>query len=214
MKPFPDLGGKFDLIFCRNVAIYFNAADKVRLFQKIARVMQADGALIVGGSETLVGIAPELESKSYLKGIFYQLAGAVSNSAPPPRPPVVSRSPKAAMPPPRVAPRPRPAPTAMERNEPAAVAPPITSSPAGQGDRVCLDSQLPLPTTESAMLAPTAADTISGEQSAPLAKGKKSLLATIHAGQEQTNPLLKGGPASAKGSLLSQLTRKKKSPGD
>ena len=86
MKPFADLGGKFDLIFCRNVAIYFNQADKVRLFQKIAKVLQPDGALIIGGSETLTGITPDFESRNYLKGIFYQLSGQQAAAPLPPRP--------------------------------------------------------------------------------------------------------------------------------
>jgi chemotaxis protein methyltransferase CheR len=72
MKPFTGMA-KFDVVFCRNVAIYFNSADKIRLFRKIAGVMQHDGALIVGGSENLSGSAPDLRSQQYLKGIFYEL---------------------------------------------------------------------------------------------------------------------------------------------
>ena len=34
MKPFQDLGGKFDVVFCRNVAIYFNHGDKIKIFKK------------------------------------------------------------------------------------------------------------------------------------------------------------------------------------
>lgn len=65
--------GSFDVVFCRNVAIYFNQANKIRLFKKLAHNLAPDGALLVGGSETLRGFAPDFEDKQYLKGIFYQL---------------------------------------------------------------------------------------------------------------------------------------------
>src|SRR3989339_818479 len=42
---------KFDIIFCRNVAIYFTEADKTRLFQKIGQVLAPDGFLIIGSTE-------------------------------------------------------------------------------------------------------------------------------------------------------------------
>ena len=64
--------GKFDIVFCRNVAIYFSREDRTKLFNKIAEVMEPDGYLIVGASETLSDIA-RFEAKRYLRGIFYQL---------------------------------------------------------------------------------------------------------------------------------------------
>ncbi len=73
--------GSFDIIFCRNVAIYFSHADKRKLFQKLARVLKSEGYLLVGGSESLSGLAPEFESKHYLKGIYYQLKSAKTGSA-------------------------------------------------------------------------------------------------------------------------------------
>ncbi|MBF0218093.1 MAG: methyltransferase domain-containing protein [Gammaproteobacteria bacterium] len=105
MQPFDSLGGRFDIIFCRNVAIYFNHGDKMRLFQKMSKVLQPDGVLIVGGSETLSTIAPDFEVKRYLRGVFYQLKGrsavaatAVAPSVPPQAaaiaPKVVPRTPQ------------------------------------------------------------------------------------------------------------------------
>ena len=47
MEPFAGLG-KFDIIFCRNVAIYFNLEDRKRLFERIAGVMEPDGYRING----------------------------------------------------------------------------------------------------------------------------------------------------------------------
>ncbi len=65
--------GYFDIIFCRNVAIYFKYNDKVKLFKKLARILEPDGALIVGGSESLTGVAPDFQVNHYLKGIYYTL---------------------------------------------------------------------------------------------------------------------------------------------
>jgi chemotaxis protein methyltransferase CheR len=64
---------KVDIIFCRNVAIYFKLEDRKRLFEKIARILEPDGYLIVGSSESLTGTSSMYESKRYLRTIYYQL---------------------------------------------------------------------------------------------------------------------------------------------
>jgi len=63
----------FDIIFCRNVAIYFNEADKTRLFRNLIKCMAKDGCLIVGSTESIGGLCPELEPKRHLRTVFYQL---------------------------------------------------------------------------------------------------------------------------------------------
>lgn len=65
--------GKQDIVFCRYVAIYFQEKDKVLLFRRIGKVMEPDGALILGATESLSGLVPEFEAKRYLRAIFYQL---------------------------------------------------------------------------------------------------------------------------------------------
>ncbi len=72
MQPFSGLG-KFDIIFCRNVAIYFTMDDRKKLFRHIEAVLAADGGLIIGSTESLTGIAPQFEPKRYLRSVFYQL---------------------------------------------------------------------------------------------------------------------------------------------
>ena len=72
MHPFSGLG-KFDIIFCRNVAIYFTLEDRKKLFNKIADVLEPDGFLIIGSTESLTGICPRFVPKRHLKSIFYQL---------------------------------------------------------------------------------------------------------------------------------------------
>jgi len=64
--------GKFDVIFCRNVAIYFNYEDKKRLFDKIADILESDGYLIIGATESLTGISQRFEPQRHLRSVFYQ----------------------------------------------------------------------------------------------------------------------------------------------
>jgi chemotaxis protein methyltransferase CheR len=64
---------KFDIVFCRNVAIYFSEADKRNLFENISRVMAPDGYLIIGATESLTGVTARLEPKRYLRSVYYQL---------------------------------------------------------------------------------------------------------------------------------------------
>lgn len=64
---------KFDIVFCRNVAIYFSEADKRQLFESIAHVVAADGYLIIGGTESLTGISTRFEPKRYMRSVYYQL---------------------------------------------------------------------------------------------------------------------------------------------
>lgn len=63
----------FDIILCRNVAIYFGEQDRVRLFRNFARCLARDGCLIVGSTESLTGLCPEFVPQRYLRTVFYQL---------------------------------------------------------------------------------------------------------------------------------------------
>jgi chemotaxis protein methyltransferase CheR len=75
MEDFSPLG-KFDVVFCRNVAIYFNDRDRASLFNRIEQRMENDGYLVVGTMESLSGICPQFESKRHLRSVFYQSRGA------------------------------------------------------------------------------------------------------------------------------------------
>jgi len=66
--------GKFDIVFCRNVAIYFAHKDRVNLFYRIADILEPDGYLIIGSTESLMDICPRFEPEKYLRSIFYRLA--------------------------------------------------------------------------------------------------------------------------------------------
>ncbi len=71
MQPFSALG-KFDIIFCRNVAIYFTLPDRKKLFNKMADSLADDGYLIIGSTESLTGVCPRFVPKRHLRSIFYQ----------------------------------------------------------------------------------------------------------------------------------------------
>lgn len=64
--------GKFDIIFCRNVAIYFTLNDRKQLFNRIADSLADDGFLVIGSTESLTGVCPKLVPKRHLRSIFYQ----------------------------------------------------------------------------------------------------------------------------------------------
>ena len=68
--------GKFDVIFCRNVAIYFSETDKISLFRRIERALEPNGYLVIGAMESLNGLCPQFESKRHLRSVYYQVKGA------------------------------------------------------------------------------------------------------------------------------------------
>jgi len=72
MLPFGALG-KFDIIFCRNVAIYFSLEDRKKLFNRLADMLDTGGSLIVGSSESLTGVSSRFEPLRHLRSIFYRL---------------------------------------------------------------------------------------------------------------------------------------------
>jgi chemotaxis protein methyltransferase CheR len=65
--------GKFDVIFCRNVAIYFSEPDKISLFRRIERAMEPNGYLVIGAMESLNGLCPQFEPKRHLRSVYYQV---------------------------------------------------------------------------------------------------------------------------------------------
>lgn len=67
------LMGKFDIVFCRNVAIYFPLEDRKKVFNKIADVLEPDGYLIIGSTESLTGVCSRFEPKRHLRSVMYKL---------------------------------------------------------------------------------------------------------------------------------------------
>ena len=53
--------GKFDVIFCRNVVIYFDKETQQRLFDRYADMLHPHGYLFIGHSESLLGITDRFD---------------------------------------------------------------------------------------------------------------------------------------------------------
>lgn len=71
MKPFSGIG-KFDIILCRNVMIYFTNEDRRKIYANIAKVLEPDGYLLIGSTESLVNDTDLFVSNKYLNSVFYQ----------------------------------------------------------------------------------------------------------------------------------------------
>ncbi|MEB3207135.1 MAG: protein-glutamate O-methyltransferase CheR [Vampirovibrionales bacterium] len=65
--------GKFDIIFLRNVAIYFSTDFKTELFRKLTTSLNPQGYLFLGSSESLNGYSNDFETKLYERGAVFQL---------------------------------------------------------------------------------------------------------------------------------------------
>ncbi|AWK89215.1 CheR family methyltransferase [Azospirillum thermophilum] len=66
--------GQFDIVFCRNVLIYFDQPTKAKVLESIARQMPADGVLYLGGAETVLGITERFKPVEGQRGL-YSLGG-------------------------------------------------------------------------------------------------------------------------------------------
>ncbi|MGY3235731.1 chemotaxis protein methyltransferase CheR [Bradyrhizobium sp. USDA 4472] len=69
--------GTFDVIFCRNVLIYFDQDTKAMIFERMAKGLEADGTLLLGAAESVVGITDAFRPASDRRGL-YQLNPARS----------------------------------------------------------------------------------------------------------------------------------------
>jgi chemotaxis protein methyltransferase CheR len=87
--------GPFDVIFCRNVAIYFSPAARAALFRGLSNILSPDGYMFVGSSESLADLGPEFAPQHHCRSVFYQpskrRAAAIGSvpRTPPPSPALV-----------------------------------------------------------------------------------------------------------------------------
>jgi chemotaxis protein methyltransferase CheR len=62
--------GTFDVIFCRNVLIYFDQDTKVGIFERLSRMIEPDGVLVLGAAESVVGISDAFKPYAERRGLY------------------------------------------------------------------------------------------------------------------------------------------------
>jgi chemotaxis protein methyltransferase CheR len=62
--------GAFDLIFCRNVLIYFDQETKVSVLDRMSRLVERDGYLVLGAAETVIGLTDSFKLLPDKRGLY------------------------------------------------------------------------------------------------------------------------------------------------
>ena len=62
--------GTFDVIFCRNVMIYFDQDTKAAIFERMSRMIEPDGVLVLGAAESVVGITDTFKPHPVRRGMY------------------------------------------------------------------------------------------------------------------------------------------------
>jgi chemotaxis protein methyltransferase CheR len=78
--------GEFDIIFCRNVLIYFDQATKSEILDRLAKSIPDDGYLVLGAAETVVGLTDAFKPVPGKRGLFQKkqaVQGATGTTARP-----------------------------------------------------------------------------------------------------------------------------------
>jgi len=70
--------GKFDVIFCRNVLIYFDQATKSDIFNRLMKANEPDGYLFLGAAETVVGLTESYKVCPKRRGVYLPNVGSAS----------------------------------------------------------------------------------------------------------------------------------------
>ncbi len=86
--------GSFDVIFCRNVLIYFDQETKTNVFGRLARIIEPDGFLALGAAETVVGLTEQFKPVADRRGLYRPGDPRVAQARPAP---ALAVAPKLAM---------------------------------------------------------------------------------------------------------------------
>ncbi|NJD18362.1 MAG: protein-glutamate O-methyltransferase CheR [Gemmatimonadetes bacterium] len=79
LEPFRHLGS-FDIVFCRNVLIYFDDVRKKSVLDRLEQVVAPDGYLILGASETVLGISSHWQVVPGAGTTLFQKSSAVAQA--------------------------------------------------------------------------------------------------------------------------------------
>lgn len=69
--------GSFDVVFCRNVLIYFDQDTKKTVLDNVSQLMPKDGALFLGGAETVLGVTESFKPITGRRGIYQKTDGTL-----------------------------------------------------------------------------------------------------------------------------------------
>jgi chemotaxis protein methyltransferase CheR len=73
--------GQFDVIFCRNVLIYFDVATKAKVMAALAQRLARDGAFVLGAAETVIGITTTIVPDRDHRGLYRESNSAKAQTA-------------------------------------------------------------------------------------------------------------------------------------
>jgi chemotaxis protein methyltransferase CheR len=62
--------GSFDVIFCRNVLIYFEPQTKTDVLGRLSDLLSSDGTLFLGGAETVLGVSEAFAPRPGHRGLY------------------------------------------------------------------------------------------------------------------------------------------------
>ena len=77
--------GIFDVVYCRNVLIYFDQPTKVDVLERIARIAEPDGFLVLGAAETVVGLTEAFKPIPERRGLYLPNKAAIAAKSAAPR---------------------------------------------------------------------------------------------------------------------------------
>jgi chemotaxis protein methyltransferase CheR len=70
--------GSFDIIFCRNVLIYFDKPTKTDVLQRLSNALASDGSLLMGAAETVLGLTDALTPDPVNRGLYSKAVQAAA----------------------------------------------------------------------------------------------------------------------------------------
>ena len=72
--------GKFDVVFCRNILIYFDTETKMQTLDRIANILPNDGYLFLGSTETVIGVTDRFQPDAEHRGLYIPVTETSSRS--------------------------------------------------------------------------------------------------------------------------------------